>query len=450
MQEIFNLINEMSPYLLLGFGIAGLMHTFVPGRLYSRYLSGRGIRSVFYAAALGVPLPLCSCGVLPTAMSLRREGASKGATTSFLIATPQTGVDSIIATYSLMGLPFAILRPVAALVAALLGGMLVDTFDRSAKDSITAGTEVKEGCKYTTLKDKLLGALKYGYVDMMQDIGKWLVVGLLVAGLITIGVPDGFFAQFAHRPLVGMLLVLACAVPMYLCATGSIPIAVALMLKGMTPGAALVLLMAGPAVNVASILVIRKVLGARTLWLYLAAIVGGALAFALGIDYLLPQEWFTSALTAISAPCHAHGTPWFNMLCTIVLAMLLLYALSRRYLHREQQECQCHGASDTACCGGNKSNEGNSCNCSACEDDDKNKDDHTAAPQASVAIYKVEGMHCNHCRNNVMRAAGNLPGVETVEVDLQSGKMTVTGMADPSAIMKAIEDLGFTVMIYDL
>ena len=113
----------MSPYLLLGFGIAGVMHTFVPTRLYHRYLSGRGFRSVLYAAALGVPLPLCSCGVLPTAMSLRREGASKGATTSFLIATPQTGVDSIAATYSLMGLPFAIIRPIAALVTALMGGI---------------------------------------------------------------------------------------------------------------------------------------------------------------------------------------------------------------------------------------------------------------------------------------------------------------------------------------
>ena len=119
MQEIFNLINEMSPYLLLGFGIAGLMHTFVPGRLYSHYLSEKGMRSVFYAAALGVPLPLCSCGVLPTAMSLRKEGASKGATVAFLIATPQTGVDSIIATFSLLGLPFALIRPFAALVTAL-------------------------------------------------------------------------------------------------------------------------------------------------------------------------------------------------------------------------------------------------------------------------------------------------------------------------------------------
>ena len=467
MQEIFNLINEMSPYLLLGFGIAGLMHTFVPGRLYSRYLSGKGMRSVFYAAALGVPLPLCSCGVLPTAMSLRREGASKGATTSFLIATPQTGIDSIMATYSLMGLPFAILRPVAALVTAMMGGMLVNAFDhRNKEDEAVAAEAVASATQHTTLKEKLVGALKYGYVDMMQDIGKWLVIGLVVAGLITIGVPDGFFAQFAHRPLIGMLLVLACAVPMYLCATGSIPIAVALMLKGMTPGAALVLLMAGPAVNVASILVIRKVLGRRTLWLYLAAIVGGALTFALGIDYLLPREWFTSALTAISAPCHAHGTPWFNILCSIILALLLVYAMLSRYLPHGQHACQCDGkcndqCSDTSTTSCATSAATSHTECPECTEASEEpagccvshigctESTESSAtpdvPQTVATYYSIGGMHCNHCRGSVMRAVGSLPGVDSVEVDLQSGTMTVTGTATPQAIAQAVEALGFTI-----
>lgn len=405
MQAIINLINEMSPYLLLGFGIAGLMHTFIPNHLYSRYLSGHNFRSVLYAAALGVPLPLCSCGVLPTAMSLRREGASKGATTSFLIATPQTGVDSIIATYSLMGLPFAVIRPLAALVTALLGGTLVNAFDSGERKE--PQISVSESEEYPTLKEKIVGALRYGYVDMMQDIGKWLVIGLLVAGFITVAVPDGFFATFAHRPLLGMLLVLACAVPMYLCATGSIPIAVALMLKGMTPGAALVLLMAGPAVNVASILVIRKVLGMRTLWLYLAAIVGGALFFALGIDYLLPREWFTDSLTAITASCHTH-TPWFNVLCTIILSVLLAVALVRRFMNPTKHSCEC---------------------------------------EKKHLRFSVIGMHCNHCRNNVHRTVSSLSGVEEVEVNLQSGEMSVIGTVDPAVIIQAVEALGFTATI---
>ena len=426
----------MSPYLLLGFGIAGLMHTFVPNRLYSRYLSGHDFRSVFYAAALGVPLPLCSCGVLPTAMSLRREGASKGATTSFLIATPQTGVDSIMATYSLMGLPFAIIRPLAALLTALMGGTLVNAFDRSGKEELHASAQASE--VHLTLKEKILGALRYGYVDMMQDIGKWLVIGLIVAGLITVAVPDGFFATFAHRPLLGMLLVLACAVPMYLCATGSIPIAVALMLKGMTPGAALVLLMAGPAVNVASILVIRKVLGKRTLWLYLTAIVGGALAFALGIDYLLPREWFTDSLTSIAASCHSH-TPWFNVLCTIILLALLINALVRRFVRKS--------APDTCSCGGACHENEDACkeeNCCKKATDATEEVLPLQKEKPTELTFVVTGMHCNHCRNSVMRTVGNISGVEAVDVDLQSGKMTVNGNVDAQAVIQAIEALGFT------
>lgn len=418
MQEIINLIHEMSPYLLLGFGIAGLMHTFVPGRLYSRYLSGHDLRSVLYAAAIGVPLPLCSCGVLPTAMSLRREGASKGATTSFLIATPQTGIDSIMATYSLMGLPFAIIRPIAALVTALIGGMLVNLSDHSSHNADEVHKEIHDKEKVLTLKEKIVGALRYGYVEMMQDIGKWLVIGLLVAGLITIGVPDGFFASFAEHPLLGMLLVLVCAIPMYLCATGSIPIAVALMIKGLTPGAALVLLMAGPAVNVASVLVIRKVLGARTLWLYLAAIVGGALTFALGIDYLLPREWFTESITAITTPCHT-GTQGLNILCTVILLILLVNALVRRIM-KPHHSCKCD----------------KDCHQESCE---------TSSQNAVTLLFTVTGMRCNHCSNSVTRAVGCLPGVESVDVELQSGMITVTGSVDTRIIIQTVEALGFGI-----
>lgn len=433
MEQIFNLINEMSPYLLLGFCIAGLMHTFVPNRLYSRYLSGNNLRSVLYAAALGVPLPLCSCGVLPTAMSLRREGASKGATTSFLIATPQTGIDSIMATYSLMGLPFAIIRPIAALVTALLGGALVNAFDKEKDINEIKDTTFEH--KSLTLHEKLLGALRYGYVEMMQDIGRWLIIGLLVAGFITIAVPDGFFASFVNHPLLGMLLALACAVPMYLCATGSIPIAVALMLKGMTPGAALVLLMAGPAVNVASVLVISKVLGKRTLWLYLTAIIGGALIFALGIDYLMPHQWFTQSLTTISDPCHPH-TPWFNIASTALLSVLLIHAMIRRYI-KHYTSCNC---GDNNCPNTTTKDHANaSCGCHDC-----GGDGHNCPSNANVSrTFIVSGMHCNHCRNSVLRAIGNLADVESVEVDLASGLMQVTGQADTAEIIKALDTLGF-------
>lgn len=359
MEQILDLINEMSPYLLLGFFLAGLMHAFIPGKLYSKYLSKVNFRSVIYAAMLGIPLPLCSCGVIPTAMSLRREGASKGATVSFLIATPQTGVDSIIATFSLMGLPFAIVRPIAALVTSLFGGQLVNMVEGKDGESHAAkgedhatkshGTvadchchcgehshDHAENChcgehKHSSFFGKMKEALEYAFLEMMEDIGKWLVVGLIIAGLITVFVPDSFFEVFKDNSLLSMLLVLAFAVPMYLCATGSIPIAVALMMKGLTPGAGLVLLMAGPACNMASILVINKVMGRKTLITYLASIISGAVGFGLMIDHLLPRDWFISSLVMKDACCHEE-TSWFAWGCTALLFILLANALWHHYM----------------------------------------------------------------------------------------------------------------------
>lgn len=333
----------MSPYLLLGFLLAGLMHAFIPGTYFQKYLSKHSWRSVVNAALFGIPLPLCSCGVIPTAMSLRKEGASKGAVVSFLIATPQTGVDSIIATYSLMGWAFAVVRPIAALVTAMLGGTMVNFTDNSeivaphpAERNHSCCGHDHDHCSCGHDHDhhvhgffgKLKEAIFYAFVEMMQDIGKWLVVGLVAAGLITILVPDSVFAVFQGNTFASMLLVLCIAIPMYLCATGSIPIAVALMLKGLTPGAGLVLLLAGPACNFASILVVRKVLGTRTLVTYLASIIVGAIGFGCLIDWLQFSDTinFMSHLSAHGACCHEPSS-WFAWGCTILLAILLFNAL---------------------------------------------------------------------------------------------------------------------------
>lgn len=352
MQEVLNLINEMSPYLLLGFFFAGVMHAFIPSMMYNRYLGGKGFKSVFYGALLGIPLPLCSCGVIPTAMSLRKQGASRGATASFLIATPETGVDSIIATYSILGLPFAIIRPIAALCNAIMGGWLIDNFgdkeevvsaDTSAKHCCCHNEHNHEECTCSCQHDKaqshhngilgkMLEALRYGFVEMMGDIGKWLVVGLVIAGLITVFVPEDFFALFRGNTQLSMLLVLCIAIPMYICATGYIPIAVALMMKGLTPGAALVLLMAGPACNMASILVINKTLGRKSLVLYLVSIITMAIIWGHIVDYLLPAEWFQIALANDCCGIEESAS-WLNWSSTIVLGILLLNALWQHYRH---------------------------------------------------------------------------------------------------------------------
>lgn len=395
MDEILLLINEMSPYLLLGFLLAGLMHAFIPGRYYTRFLSKPTLGSVINAAIFGIPLPLCSCGVIPTAMSLRKEGASRGAVTSFLIATPQTGIDSIIATFSLMGVPFAVIRPIAALITAVLGGWMVNTFvslrDRKAHREMAEGTIVKteetetctchchchedkaESCcpegdsddnhhhhhhsgehhhhrshhRHSshhhsssaschchdrkipeTIGGKIVEALRYAFLDMMSDIGKWLVIGLVVAGLITIYVPDELFTIFKDNTMASMILVLIISIPMYLCATGSIPIAVVLMLKGLTPGAALVLLMAGPACNMASILVIRKGLGFRTLVIYILSIVIGAVFFGCLIDWLQYSGMidFTSRVSQ-TMEIKEGGAGIIKWTSTIVLTLLLLFNL---------------------------------------------------------------------------------------------------------------------------
>lgn len=405
MAEIINLINSMSPYLLLGFLLAGVMRAFVPEGLYQRFLSGSSFRSVFYAAMLGVPLPLCSCGVIPTAMSLRKQGASKGATVSFLIATPQTGVDSIIATYSLMGWAFAIVRPIAAFVTAIFGGQMVNVIE---KDSSVINTPAAKS-QSKGFGAKVFDTLRYAFVEMMQDIGRWLILGLVVAGLITVFVPESFFALFAHNSLLSMFIVLVCAVPMYLCATGSIPIAVALMMKGLSPGTALVLLMAGPAVNVASMLVIGKVMGRKTLSLYLLSIIIGSMAFGLAIDYLLPREWFTSSITVIKDCCNT-ATPYFNIGCSILLIILLINAMILRFFKKKKDDCGC-----------------DACDC-------------TTSNETTITI---EGMHCNHCRASAEKAIRAVEGVEEATVDLPTATATIKGSFDLNQVVNAIDAIGF-------
>ena len=440
LKEVWVLTNEMSPYLLLGFLLAGLMHEFLPSTLYTNHLGKNNFRSVFLAALFGVPLPLCSCGVIPTAMGLRREGASKGSTVSFLIATPQTGVDSIIATYSLMGLPFAIIRPIAAFLTAILGGTLVNKIEAPSPlplwGSASKPNNQEEKNKTLPFGGSLKGAFRYAFVEMMEDIGKWLVIGLVIAGIITAAVPDSWFTAFQGNTLYSILFVLLFSIPMYLCATGSIPIALALMMKGLTPGAALVLLMAGPASNVASILIINKVLGRKTLAIYLFSIIAGAITFALGIDYLLPAEWFTAPLANMQECC-AHQPGWFSILCTVLMVLLLLNALSPHKLFGgHHQHCHCHDHGKIQNSKFTIHNE---------EQDNNHCEALTVNCQLSTVNYKISGMTCNHCAANAQKAIASVKGVESVTVSLDDGMAQVSGNFSEDDIRQAIESIGFSV-----
>lgn len=411
MNEVFHLLNQMSPYLLLGFFLAGLMHAFIPSRLYTEHLSGNSFASVFRATLLGIPLPLCSCGVIPTAMSLRREGASKGATVAFLVATPQTGVDSIIATCSILGLPFAVLRPVAALCTALFSGQLVNRYGQSfSSEPASCGCSV-DSSESLSLGLRFKKALRYAFVEMMEDIGKWLILGLIMAALITLFVPADFFSVFKDNTLVSMLMVLLLSIPMYLCATGSIPIAVALMLKGLSPGSALVLLMAGPASNIASILVINKVLGRKTMLLYLASIILGSIVFGLIVDYLLPGDWFAVDASDVSVAAH-QGESWWRIVCSLVLSLMLLNVFVWPHIRKMTAARE------------------------------KTK----SSSEGFAYHFLVEGMRCNHCCNNVEKALRDIEGVCEVVVDLSSKSVYVKGHVAKEPLMDAIQSLGYDVM----
>lgn len=400
----------MSPYILLGFLIAGLLHVFVRPSTMARHLAGRGWKPVVKAALLGIPLPLCSCGVLPTAVSLRRRGASRAAATSFLIATPQTGVDSIAATYSLLGLPFALIRPVAALAGAFAGGIAVDkTASGDMADDIA---ECTDGCNTdaaeadelpTGFFARLGAAVKYGLVDMVASVGKWLVIGLIVAALITVFIPDSLFTGLSDYPLLAMLAVVAVAVPMYVCATGSIPIALSLMAKGLSPGIAFVMLMAGPAANFASIMILGRTLGRRATAVYVGSVVVTAIAFGLAIDMLLPASWFAVG-NAATAACHSHAFSIFDTACSALLVGLLIYAAIKNRKHN-----------------------------------------HQTTTSTMTTTYNIEGMACPHCKATVEKALRSLEGVENVDVDLAKGTATVDGTATPEAVAEAVRLAGFDV-----
>ncbi len=410
--SILAILNEMSPYILLGFFIAGLLHVFVKPSMMARHLSGNGFKPVLKSALLGIPLPLCSCGVLPTAVSLRRAGASNAAATSFLIATPQTGVDSIAATWSLLGPAMAVIRPVAALSCSLMGGVAVGRLAPSEAPAVE--TDEADGCscggdchdhdhEHKSFFGKLGAALRYGFVDMMQHVGKWLVIGLVVAALITVFVPDDFFVGLAQYPLLAMIAMVAVAVPMYICATGSIPIALSLMMKGLTPGVAFVMLMAGPAANFASVMVLRKSLGTKATAIYIASVVVTAIGFGLLIDYLLPAGWFVPS-AAMGAACHgAHAFGWMDTACSALLVALLSYAFYCTKIKKQPE----------------------------------------ISTEMDKRTYNVKGMMCPHCQANVQKGLESLDGVEAVTVNLDRAYAEVAGDVAPEVVIAKIEALGY-------
>ncbi|HLB73226.1 MAG TPA: SO_0444 family Cu/Zn efflux transporter [Sedimentisphaerales bacterium] len=320
--HFWDTMAEMSPFLLFGFFVAGVLSVLVSRTLVERHLGGRGPWPLIKASLFGVPLPLCSCGVIPVAMSLHKHGASKGSTISFLLSTPQTGVDSIFVTLSLLGPVFAIFRPIAAFITGIVGGLLIELFEPRYKGQQAQEKCTDECCSEHAKKGKIQRIFKYGFVTLPRDIGKAMLLGLVIAAIISVFVPADFFADYLGTGIFAMIVMMFLGIPVYVCATASVPVAAALILKGLTPGAALVFLMTGPATNAAAFVTIWKALGRRTALLYLAAVAGCAIAAGIVLDYIIGAGEFETI-----AECTWMLPPLAKNISAIILIAVLVYAV---------------------------------------------------------------------------------------------------------------------------
>jgi uncharacterized membrane protein YraQ (UPF0718 family)/copper chaperone CopZ len=413
--ETLDLVRLMAPYLLLGLLLAGLLHVTVPKALVTRYMGGRGVGAAVKAALVGIPLPLCSCGVIPFADSLKRQGASKPAITSFLIATPQTGVDSILATTAMLGPVVAFWRVVTALVSGVVGGALAGVVEREPEAGAASELGAEGGGLPRGWMAKGRELFSYGLGMLVEDIAFWLVVGLAAGGAIAAFVPDDLFTTAFSHPVLQWGAVMVVAVPLYVCATGSIPIAAALVAKGLPLGAAIVFLIAGPATNVATLTVFTRALGRRVVAVYLGTIVVVSLAFGLGFEFLFPDTALPVAMSH-----HEHGvieaTRWWEWAATAVLTVALARAL---WVRGRARFATARPVSDTP-------------------------QPQPGVPDMDIINLDVKGMSCQHCSGSVEKALSAMEGVRAVDVSLDSGRVVVYGNGlDTAALIAAVVDSGF-------
>ncbi len=393
--EAWKIFLQMSPYLLFGFILAGILNIFITKQRISKHLGKKGIWSSVKATLLGIPLPLCSCGVIPTGVSFYKNGASKGATNSFLISTPQTGVDSLFITYSMLNIYWVIYRPIVALITGILGGFLTDKLVPQGVIETTSTASHDQNSK-----NRFRQVFSYAFIDFLGDISRQLLVGILIAVLIALFVPPNFFTNYLNYPILNMLLILIASIPLYVCATGSVPIGTALLAAGVSPGAVLVFLMAGPATNAATLTVLWKSIGKKATLIYLFSIVFGALVFGFLIDYGLNDVLFTEG---ISVQNHIHNefAPWFSITTSIILILLILNVEIRKLISSKIET--------------------------------KNMD----------KIYRVEGMSCNHCKNSVETNLMKLEGITNVVADPNKNLVVIEGTGTSPEIETTINQLGF-------
>lgn len=393
---VWDVLLELSPWLLLGAVAAGLMHGFVPKDLIQRHLTGRG--GVFKAVFLGVPLPLCSCGVIPAGIGLKKDGASDGAAVGFLTATPQTGVDSILVSASFLGWPFALAKVGAALVTGIVSGVLTDMVSDDVAQPAQPVALASDGHSHEGGLD--VRDMADHAVDLIRMIWGWLVFGVLLSAALTTFLPEGGLGGWTGVGVgASFALALLVSLPLYVCATASVPIAAALVAAGMPTGAAMVFLMAGPATNVATLGAVYRAFGARVVGVYLGTIVVGSAAFG-----LLYEAGF-GAISVSAVHAHEHATWWAQGAAVVLVAMMAWFALEdvRMWLARRR----------------------------------------AAAAASQVCTVGVEGMTCGGCASRLERSLMQLDGVESVQISLEGKTATVSGPVAEDVVRAAVEKAGF-------
>ena len=400
---IYNYFNEviflfvmMAPYLMLGFIISGLLYIITSKEMISKNIGNPGLMSIIKAAILGVPMPLCSCGVIPVTTSLYKRGSTKGAALSFLISTPQTGVDSIFITYSMMGLPFAIIRPIIALITGIIGGIFTEIF-------IEQDFKSQSKINHSHDKKTIIDGLKYAFITLPQDISSPLIQGIFVSGLISILVPSDFFISYNLTGPIAMLVIALSSIPIYVCATASVPIAMTLISKGLDPGAALVFLMAGPATNIATINVIMKTMGKKLVNIYVITIFVSSMFFGTLVNLFLNRD----SLPMIDE-MHHHHFDILSIISAITLLIICLNAMFKTKFNNISQE---------------KEND----------------------PMADLSLM-IKGMTCNHCKETAKEAINGCANVKELKINLESGQALIYGSnLVEKEIISAINNAGFSV-----
>ncbi|MGO9738286.1 MAG: SO_0444 family Cu/Zn efflux transporter [Desulfomonilaceae bacterium] len=343
----WRILEAASLYLLFGFVIAGIIRVYISADSIVNYLQRGRFKSVFYASLLGIPIPLCSCGVVPAVAGFKRQGANNGACLSFLTSTPETGIDSIALTYSLLGPILTLMRPITAFFSAMSAGLIENFTGKSyieSGDIVVDRTCIVDACcdgigcdpwvhtRHHTFLERLRAGMRFAFDDLMEDLAVWFVIGIVIAGIITVIIPDSFVKGAMGSGISSYLIAIVISGPMYVCATLSTPVAAALVMKGMSPGAALVMLMAGPATNVTTISMVLGLLGKRSLGIYIGSIVVCSLFMAFITDLIYRVLGISAGASAGFTSTGGAFWEWSEWAAALILGGLILRSLWKNHL----------------------------------------------------------------------------------------------------------------------